>query len=85
MSETQIKKTKFFDKMNKKYIKEMGIKMEEEPTTICDYCDSEKLEINIVEINRWSSTFTRNLCNSCIKHELKDEGIEFRIIGKVWK
>jgi hypothetical protein len=48
----------------------------------CDYCDSCKDFLKVVEIYFNFGTVTHKLCEACIKHELKDEGLKYTIIGE---
>lgn len=55
--------------------------MFEDDFKICDYCDSCKDFLKVVEIYFNFGTVTHKLCEACI-FELKHEQREFRIIGR---
>jgi hypothetical protein len=56
--------------------------MFEETFKSCDYCDSCKSRLSIVEIYFNFATITHTLCEPCI-FDLKHEQREFRIVRRV--
>jgi hypothetical protein len=52
----------------------------------CDYCLESEQPLFEVEVHFedffYSTTRPRILCKKCIKHELKDEGLKYTIIGE---